>query len=348
MRLAVDNLASNATEDDLRTLFEIFGKVAAVEIQRDRGRGLVDMPSKSAAKEAITNLEEILVEKGIEIAADKSQKVAARAGAKYLASLAGGPLAPALGVISTAVTVVDGAYSTVTGAMEAYQTYQSVQGQIGPMTDVLSEAQAQISRAKEGTELLDKEKKGTLSDAEKEKLEKLKQDARKSADDLADAQSAQALADPCLRALKCTLTPYGQKSGMQARSNKPQTEGCCPGQTGHHMPPKTYFKNCPSYDPKKALVVCAEGVDQRSGSHGRMHQRTDRAAQRRLTGGDLSFDDAIEAAVEAHSESYPWCPKSCTREQLQSSLKKCKNSKINAVNKEGGPLKPPAQDDAEF
>ena len=57
MRLAVDNLASNATEDDLRTLFEIFGKVAAVEIQRDRGRGLVDMPSKSAAREAITNLD---------------------------------------------------------------------------------------------------------------------------------------------------------------------------------------------------------------------------------------------------------------------------------------------------
>ena len=57
MRLAVDNLASDATEDDLRTLFEIFGKVSAVEIQRDRGRGLVDMPSKSAAKEAITNLD---------------------------------------------------------------------------------------------------------------------------------------------------------------------------------------------------------------------------------------------------------------------------------------------------
>jgi RNA recognition motif-containing protein len=56
MRLAVDNLASDATEGDLRTLFEIFGKVSAVEIQRARGRGVVDMPSKSAAKEAITNL----------------------------------------------------------------------------------------------------------------------------------------------------------------------------------------------------------------------------------------------------------------------------------------------------
>lgn len=57
MRLAVDNLASEATEDDLRTLFEIFGKVAAVEIQRTRGRGLVDMPSKAAGKEAISNLD---------------------------------------------------------------------------------------------------------------------------------------------------------------------------------------------------------------------------------------------------------------------------------------------------
>lgn len=57
MRLAVDNLASDATEDDLRTLFEIFGKVASVEIQRTRGRGLVDMPSKAAAKEAINNLD---------------------------------------------------------------------------------------------------------------------------------------------------------------------------------------------------------------------------------------------------------------------------------------------------
>lgn len=56
MRLAVDNLASQATENDLRSLFEIFGKVAAVEIQKARGRGLVDMPSKSAAKEAIANL----------------------------------------------------------------------------------------------------------------------------------------------------------------------------------------------------------------------------------------------------------------------------------------------------
>ena len=57
MKLAVDNLASEATEDDLRTLFEIFGKVSSVEIQRARGRGLIDMPSRSAAKDAITNLD---------------------------------------------------------------------------------------------------------------------------------------------------------------------------------------------------------------------------------------------------------------------------------------------------
>jgi len=57
MRLAIDNLASEATEGDLRTLFELFGKVSGVEIQRTRGRGLVDMPSKAAAKDAMENLD---------------------------------------------------------------------------------------------------------------------------------------------------------------------------------------------------------------------------------------------------------------------------------------------------
>ena len=56
MRVSVINLASDAEEDDLRTLFELFGKVASVEIRRERGMGVVDMPSKTAAKEAISGL----------------------------------------------------------------------------------------------------------------------------------------------------------------------------------------------------------------------------------------------------------------------------------------------------
>ena len=56
MKIRIDNLASDTTEDDLRMLFELFGAVAAVTIDQRRRWGQIDMPSKSAAREAIEGL----------------------------------------------------------------------------------------------------------------------------------------------------------------------------------------------------------------------------------------------------------------------------------------------------
>ena len=56
MRITVNNLASEANEEDLRTLFEIFGRVSSVEIRKTQGRAFVEMASKSAGKEAISGL----------------------------------------------------------------------------------------------------------------------------------------------------------------------------------------------------------------------------------------------------------------------------------------------------
>lgn len=56
MKIRIDNLAGDATEDDLRMLFELFGAVAAVSIDSRRRWGQIDMPSKAAAKEAIDGL----------------------------------------------------------------------------------------------------------------------------------------------------------------------------------------------------------------------------------------------------------------------------------------------------
>ena len=55
MRIRVDNLASDVTEQDLRQLFEIFGRVAAVDTRR-QGQATVDMPATAAAKQAIVQL----------------------------------------------------------------------------------------------------------------------------------------------------------------------------------------------------------------------------------------------------------------------------------------------------
>jgi RNA recognition motif-containing protein len=54
VKIRVDNLGSDVTKDELHTLFECFGRVAAVHMQQ--GRAQIEMPSKSAAKDAIEGL----------------------------------------------------------------------------------------------------------------------------------------------------------------------------------------------------------------------------------------------------------------------------------------------------
>jgi RNA recognition motif-containing protein len=59
MNIYVGNLSFDATEKDLRSAFEAFGKVDAVNIIKDRdsgrpkGFGFVEMPSGEEAKKAI-------------------------------------------------------------------------------------------------------------------------------------------------------------------------------------------------------------------------------------------------------------------------------------------------------
>lgn len=55
MKLLVDNLAADTSVDDLRMLFECFGRVRAVEMKK-QGSAHVEMASSSAAKDAITEL----------------------------------------------------------------------------------------------------------------------------------------------------------------------------------------------------------------------------------------------------------------------------------------------------
>ncbi len=64
MNIYVGNLAREVTEDDLREAFEAFGQVSTATIITDRfsgesrGFGFVEMPSKSEAQTAITEMNE--------------------------------------------------------------------------------------------------------------------------------------------------------------------------------------------------------------------------------------------------------------------------------------------------
>lgn len=62
MNIYVGNLSRDVTEDDLRQAFESFGKVDTVNIIKDRftsesrGFGFVEMPTKSEAETAISEM----------------------------------------------------------------------------------------------------------------------------------------------------------------------------------------------------------------------------------------------------------------------------------------------------
>jgi cold-inducible RNA-binding protein len=63
VNIYVSNIAFNATDDDLRQLFESYGAVDTVSIITDRdtgqsrGFGFVEMPDSSAAKAAIQGVQ---------------------------------------------------------------------------------------------------------------------------------------------------------------------------------------------------------------------------------------------------------------------------------------------------
>jgi RNA recognition motif-containing protein len=64
VNIYVSNLAYNATDDDLRQLFESYGEVDTIRIITDRdtgqsrGFGFVEMPDSAAAKAAIQGLQD--------------------------------------------------------------------------------------------------------------------------------------------------------------------------------------------------------------------------------------------------------------------------------------------------
>ena len=62
MKLLIRNLARTTTEEDLRALFEVYGKVQSCSLvldkksHRSKGFGFVEMPSPGESKAAVKNL----------------------------------------------------------------------------------------------------------------------------------------------------------------------------------------------------------------------------------------------------------------------------------------------------
>ena len=109
--------------------------------------------------------------------------------------------------------------------------------------------------------------------------------------------------------MRCVLRPY------EPQSDNPDNR-CCPGQTGHHIPPKSMMKKVPNYNKDTALVVCLEGMSQHAGSHGWNHAAIDYVADKEgVATTPCTVKKYNEVCAIAVAEQCN-CKKECIEDQL--------------------------------
>jgi hypothetical protein len=140
----------------------------------------------------------------------------------------------------------------------------------------------------------------------------------------ANLMSLLALMDSCLRARKCLLVPYSEQNANSG-------DGCCPGQTGHHIIPDAAASagSCAPYNKNAAPVMCLEGTSNNKGwgTHGNAHARLKVLMKKyredqTLAGkspNTISYEDMASNGVDAvrSSGAALQCDKNCLLAQLK-------------------------------
>lgn len=155
-------------------------------------------------------------------------------------------------------------------------------------------------------------------------------------DAMASTMAGIALNNPCIKARKCLLVPY-KDADKTHKGN-----GCCPGQTGHHVLPSSMFnkyepqtvngkttmkeagpRECwKKYRHNDALTMCLEGTTNRAtnGSHGLAHKGTDEIVGRHRTSPDMPYATARDKVAKMFATAFG-CNADCIKAQLDDSLK---------------------------
>lgn len=165
-----------------------------------------------------------------------------------------------------------------------------------------------------------------------QELEKIKNKIKdKPAEAMADAQALIAKTNPCTRAMKCRLVSKNSAD----RSNKSIKNGCCSGQTGHHLLPDAMVRD--SADCKggvtygSAPTVCAEGISHSTGgSHGQLHNELDKRVKKSAdANGEMTLKKAKTIAAKSHRQVFG---KGCSMKCLMAQLSKYYDNKCNKGN----------------
>jgi len=131
----------------------------------------------------------------------------------------------------------------------------------------------------------------------------------------------EAQADACVKAMRCHLRPY---SPMKEKG------GCCPGQSPHHIPPKSMMAAIGGgYSESTALCICMEGASQHVGSHGEAHAALDHIASKPGAldaKGQCTLSEYNKACADA-TQAQTGCSADCIEAQLNGSFSDAQKKK---------------------
>ena len=132
----------------------------------------------------------------------------------------------------------------------------------------------------------------------------------------------------CTRARRCLLVKFDKTGTLESLGG----DGCCPGQTGHHILPDAMTRdgNCPGYTKEGAPTLCVEGTNNAMGTHGQIHDVLVRQMNQykgSIFGGPtMSYETARNKGVASVMTTFPEsnCDRKCLKAQLDAYYKaKC-------------------------
>ena len=163
---------------------------------------------------------------------------------------------------------------------------------------------------------------GSLSETVTEQRAHFKRGGEESRTKRAGTKATkEAQANACVKAMRCFLRPYSptEKKG-----------GCCPGQTPHHIPPKSMMTGVGGgYSESTALCVCLEGASQHVGSHGEAHAALDHIASKPGvldSKGQCTVAEYNKVCADA-TEAQCGCKSACIEAQLNGSFSEAQKKK---------------------
>ncbi|EKL0722938.1 DUF4150 domain-containing protein [Citrobacter freundii] len=253
----------------------------------------------------LTQLKQEIIDKAKDAALHKAEKLAVHAAGRWAVGTAGAAVAGVGAVVTETIATIWNVCDAIGTANDTAKLGVEAYKKLNEIKDILS----LVEQAKAELE-------ATLKDMTPSQM-------------MATGMGALARINPCTRARRCLLVDYN-KTGTKPSIET--GEGCCPGQTGHHLIPDEMAKgHCSGYTKGSAPTVCVEGTNNDNGTHGKMHDEMVKGIKQYRNSGwfsdkdKIDYEDAKEIALDGFEKMFPEsrCSKSCLRKQLDNYYKQC-------------------------